>query len=84
MGLKTARVFPSLAAAIVAGAHERNLQLTEVRHFHSLTGKGVTGTVDGRVVALGNAALFEELDIDASDLLYGFLMRVVQRLVGGP
>jgi len=58
-----------LAAAIVAGAQEKNLQLATAQDFHSFTGKGVTGMVDGRTVALGNRALFEALGIDAGALL---------------
>ncbi|MCH8198171.1 MAG: copper-translocating P-type ATPase [Proteobacteria bacterium] len=54
----------ALAEAIVGGAVERNLELTGVDDFCSVTGKGVTGTVDGKSVALGNAALFAELGID--------------------
>ena len=46
-----------LAAAIVAAARERGLPLPEVSGFASVTGKGVTGTVDGRTLALGNARL---------------------------
>jgi Cu+-exporting ATPase len=57
-----------LAAAIVEGAGERNLQLPESGDFESHTGKGVTGIVDGRKVALGNAALMRELGINASGL----------------
>jgi len=57
-----------LAAAIVNGAQEENITLTAVSEFRSYTGKGVTGTVEGRVVALGNLKLFEELQIDAGDL----------------
>ena len=49
-----------LAAAIVAGAHEKRLTLSAVAEFRSLTGKGVSGTVDGRAITLGNRALFEE------------------------
>jgi len=52
-----------LAAAIVAAAAERNLALTDATGFVSLTGKGVTGTVAGRAVALGNAALMRERGI---------------------
>jgi Cu+-exporting ATPase len=44
---------------------KRNLQVT---NFRSVTGKGVVGTVDGRMVALGNRKLFEELGIDVSIL----------------
>ena len=54
----------ALAEAIVGGAEERNLELTGVDDFRSLTGMGVTGTVDGKSVALGNAALFAGLGID--------------------
>ena len=43
-----------LAAAIVSAAFERKLQLTEARDFRSFTGKGVTGSVEGRAVAFGN------------------------------
>src|SRR5947209_346413 len=48
-----------LAAAIVKGAVERGISLTDAAHFESATGKGVTGDVDGRRVALGNQALME-------------------------
>jgi len=57
-----------LAAAIVAGAKVRGLGLSEAHDFRSIPGKGVTGTVDGRRVALGNPALFAELGIDAAAL----------------
>ncbi|MDX8378585.1 MAG: heavy metal translocating P-type ATPase [Gallionella sp.] len=57
-----------LAAAIVNGAEATGLTLTSVEGFRSITGKGVTGTVEGKVVALGNLKLFEELNIDAGDL----------------
>ncbi len=46
-----------LAAAIVAAARERGLHLPEVSDFASMTGQGVTGTVDGQTLALGNARL---------------------------
>jgi Cu+-exporting ATPase len=52
-----------LAAAIVAAAQERGLELSEVHDFRSVTGKGVVGTVDGRAVALGNRALLVKLGI---------------------
>ena len=57
-----------LAAAIVQGAQDRSIVLKPASEFHSITGKGVTGTVEGRAVALGNLKLFEELHIDAGDL----------------
>ncbi|MCH7931240.1 MAG: copper-translocating P-type ATPase [Proteobacteria bacterium] len=57
-----------LAAAILGGAKERDLTLAEVTDFHSHTGKGVVGKVEGRAVALGNQRLFEELGIPLGNL----------------
>ncbi|HEX3538211.1 MAG TPA: heavy metal translocating P-type ATPase [Stellaceae bacterium] len=58
-----------LAAAIVGGAEERRLRLAAVSEFKAAIGKGVIGTVDGRRVAVGNAALFASLGIDPNGLL---------------
>lgn len=52
-----------LAAAIVAGAKEKNIQLSDVKEFQSITGKGVSGIVKGYHVALGNLRLLEQLNI---------------------
>lgn len=57
-----------LAAAIVAGALERDVEIIEAHDFESVTGKGVTGTVDGRRVALGNGKLLEDLGIEPGPL----------------
>ncbi len=57
-----------LAAAILAGAKERGVALGNVSEFRSLTGKGVTGSVDGQTAALGNRALFIELQIPLGPL----------------
>jgi len=57
-----------LAEAIVRGARERDIELAPVTDFQSVTGKGVTGRVDGHRVALGNLKLLQSLDIDAGDL----------------
>ncbi len=57
-----------LAEAIVEGAREQGLALVDARGFDSLTGKGVTGEVEGRRVALGNAALLAGLGIDPAPL----------------
>ena len=54
-----------LAAAIVKGAEDRGVALGSATSFRSLTGRGVTGEVDGRPVALGNAKLLEELKLSA-------------------
>ena len=57
-----------LAAAIVAGAEERGQTARDAEGFQSHTGKGVTGTVDGRGVALGNRALMVEVGADPASL----------------
>ena len=57
-----------LAEAIVEGAEELGLELQSSSDFMSITGKGVTGTVEARKVALGNKALLADLDIDSSPL----------------
>ncbi len=57
-----------LAAAIVDGARERGIELGETIDFASHTGKGVSGTVAARSVALGNKAMLADLAIDVSSL----------------
>jgi Cu+-exporting ATPase len=55
-GLERASEHP-LARAIVDGTLVRSVTPVEVARFDSVTGQGVTGTWDGRRLALGNAAL---------------------------
>jgi Cu+-exporting ATPase len=50
-----------LAAAIVAGAKERGIDLSEVKNFASTTGQGVSGDVGGRRVAVGNLPMMKTL-----------------------
>jgi P-type Cu+ transporter len=57
-----------LAAAIVDGARERGIKLTEATDFRSITGKGVLGTVDGKAVGLGNEKLLEEMAVQPTAL----------------
>ncbi|MBK5095345.1 MAG: copper-translocating P-type ATPase, partial [Deltaproteobacteria bacterium] len=57
-----------LAAAIVNGAKERGIEPPEAESFESVTGKGVTGRVEGRSVALGNRALMDHIGVDPADL----------------
>jgi Cu+-exporting ATPase len=52
-----------LAAAIVAGAEERKLTLATAEDFQSVTGQGVSGRIEGRVVALGNEHMMRETGI---------------------
>jgi len=58
-----------LAAAIVKGAEAKKLALVDVVGFSSTSGKGVKGTVSGKLVAVGNAELFRDLSIDPAPLL---------------
>jgi P-type Cu+ transporter len=57
-----------LAAAIVAAAKAAGAVVTEASDFASITGKGVTGMVGGRSVALGNASLMAMSDVDMGEL----------------
>jgi Cu+-exporting ATPase len=57
-----------LAAAIVSAATERKLVLAKVEGFDAPAGKGVTGMIDGRKVALGNAAMMQADGIDVASL----------------
>jgi Cu+-exporting ATPase len=57
-----------LAMAILNAAKERGLKPGEVSDFASPSGKGATGTIDGRRIALGNAMLMGEQNIATHDL----------------
>ena len=57
-----------LAAAIVRAAADRNLALAKVEGFESVSGKGVTGIMDGRKVALGNRLMMQAAGIDVGAL----------------
>jgi P-type Cu+ transporter len=57
-----------LAAAIVRAAADRKISLAKVDDFDSPAGKGVTGNVDGRKVALGNRAMMQAAGIDVAAL----------------
>jgi len=57
-----------LAAAILAAAKDRNVSLQDVTEFQSVTGKGISGTVGGKRVAVGTAPLLKELGADTGTL----------------
>jgi heavy metal translocating P-type ATPase len=57
-----------LAAAIVRAAADRGLILGNVEGFESVSGKGVTGAIEGRKVALGNRALMAAIGSDVDTL----------------
>jgi P-type Cu+ transporter len=57
-----------LASAILRSAAERKLELVEASDFDSPGGKGVTGKVAGKSVAIGNRRFFDELGVNAGAL----------------
>ena len=58
-----------LAAAIIAGANEKNIELVAVADFQSVTGKGVAGTLQGKRIGVGNAALMQDLGATPGSLM---------------
>ena len=55
-----------LADAVVRAATDRNLVLSEASEFDSPVGRGVTGVVDGRRIALGNGRYLNEIGVDVA------------------
>ncbi len=58
-----------LADAIIAGAQERGIEFANPASFAAVIGKGVTGTIDGKSIALGNRAMLKEFHIDQGTLI---------------
>jgi P-type Cu+ transporter len=59
----------ALASAIVSAALNRGLKLSATSEFHSITGKGILGAVDGHSVAIGNRGLLDHLGVQAEPFL---------------
>ena len=57
-----------LAAAILAAAKEKNIELVAIEGFESLTGKGVKGILGAKQVAIGNAAFMTDLGTSPESL----------------
>ena len=57
-----------LAAAIVEGAEAREVKLSTTTDFVSITGKGVSGTVEGKKVLLGNKKLLEDFSVNPGEV----------------
>jgi Cu+-exporting ATPase len=57
-----------LAGAIISGARERGVAPPQVRRFFAVPGRGVSGSVDGKFVMLGNIAMMEDgqVTVDAA------------------
>ncbi|MFT6332604.1 MAG: Cu+-exporting ATPase [Lentimonas sp.] len=58
-----------LATAIVEGVEYKNIKLANAQDFKSYTGRGVSGIVNNKQVALGNDKLLLELNISQKDLV---------------
>ena len=64
VGLERSAEHP-LARAIVEGAAERGVSAPAMQDFESVISKGVRGTIEGRPVAIGNAAMITGADAGA-------------------
>jgi Cu+-exporting ATPase len=56
-----------LAEAIISEAAERGIKLAKTEEFNAITGKGVTGLVNGKSVYLGNSRLVKELGLETEN-----------------
>jgi P-type Cu+ transporter len=66
-GLDRASEHP-LARAVVAGAEDQGANPSPVTDFESVTGQGVRGKSEGRILALGNAALMKATGVSVESL----------------
>jgi Cu+-exporting ATPase len=57
-----------LAAAIMAAAKEKKIELLAATDFRSVTGKGVTGELESKRVGIGNVALMADLGTSSEAL----------------
>jgi Cu+-exporting ATPase len=57
-----------LASAVLKETKDRGLTLAGVREFRAYPGRGISGSVEDRVVVAGNEALLQETKIDARSL----------------
>ncbi len=58
-----------LAEAVVKYSKGKKVSFSDVKDFHAIAGKGVTGTVDGKKVALGNKKLMQETNSSIAESL---------------
>ena len=58
-----------LAQAITAHAKKQGLALSKVADFNAITGKGVTGSVDGQTLLFGNKALMDKYNVAVDDAI---------------
>jgi Cu+-exporting ATPase len=58
-----------LANAIVMASKARNLELVAVEKFEAVTGKGITGIINGKHVVIGNHRLMQEIGADDKNMI---------------
>ena len=89
-GLETLRLAASLergsehpiAAAILAFAHDRKLATAPVTDFKSYAGRGVSGTVEGKRLLLGNARLLKDNGVDLGTFQRPVMLAIDGKLAG--
>lgn len=67
-GLESKSEHP-LATAIVKGARDKEIPISNLSNFEAETGKGVSGTIDGKRVALGNSKMMDLLNVSMEGTL---------------
>jgi Cu+-exporting ATPase len=66
-GIESSSEHP-LAEAIVEAAQQKKLEVGTVSDFEAIAGHGVSGTLEGKSVLLGNAKLMHDRGIDTDEL----------------
>lgn len=55
-----------IARAISEEVRSKNIQLLPAQDFHSFSGKGITGSINGHTVAIGNLKLLESMNVETA------------------
>jgi cation transport ATPase len=58
-----------LAQATLRFGEEKQVEIKPVSEFEAITGKGVTGVLEGKIIALGNSKLMEQSQVNVSEEL---------------
>ncbi len=69
-----------LAEATVEAAAERNIRIPDVSEFHAVPGKGVTATVDGYTIHIGNRRYISDLGVDSKTPGYEIGSAAIEQL----
>ncbi len=58
-----------IASAITRYAQAKNIKLEDAAGFESITGRGVSGTINGKKIIIGNQKFIEESGVDVSPII---------------